>query len=41
MIIGFEDAFMDVQSEIISLCLEFLDLTGQDADEIYAYAYQN
>mgnify|MGYP001630885857 CR=1 FL=1 len=41
MIIGFEDAFMDAQSEIISLCLEFLDLTGQDADEIYAYAYQN
>lgn len=41
MIIGFEDAFMEVQSEIISLCLEFLELTGQDADEIYAYAYQN
>lgn len=41
MIVGFEDAFMNVQSEIISLCLEFLELTGQDADEIYAYAYQN
>lgn len=41
MIVGFEDAFMDVQSEMISLCLEFLELTGQDADEIYAYAYQN
>lgn len=30
----FEDEFMDVQSELISLCLE---LVGQTVDEIYAY----
>ena len=37
MITGFEDAFTDVQSEFISLCLEFVD---NDADEIYVYIYR-
>lgn len=30
----FEDEFMDAQSQIISLCLEFAD---NKADKVYAY----
>lgn len=31
---GFEDEFMDAQSQIISLCVEF---AGKRADKVYAY----
>ncbi|EWM52146.1 hypothetical protein [Ruminococcus flavefaciens] len=37
MIIGFEDAFTDIQSEYISLCLEYVN---NDVDEVFAYIYQ-
>ena len=37
MIIGFEDAFTEIQSDYISLCLEYV---GNDADEVFAYIYQ-
>ena len=32
---GFEDEFMDAQSQIISLCVEF---AGKRADKVYALA---
>ncbi len=31
----FEDALMDVQSELISLCLEVVE--NRDIDKVYAY----
>ena len=34
---GFEDVFMDLQSDYISLCLEF----AGSADKVYAYLYQS
>ena len=37
----FEDEFMDIQTRIISLCLELLSNAGKEADKIYAYLFQN
>lgn len=37
MILGFEDAFTDIQADYIALCMEY---AGQDMDNIYAYIYQ-
>ncbi|MBQ5312309.1 MAG: hypothetical protein ILP19_09790 [Oscillospiraceae bacterium] len=34
---GFEDAFTDIQSGMVSLCLEY---AGEDTDRIFIYAYQ-
>ena len=34
---GFEDAFMDIQSDYISLCLEF----AGSVEKVYAYLYQS
>jgi len=36
---GFEDAFTDAQSGMVSLFLELLE--GVDVDKIYIYAFQN
>lgn len=33
----FEDEFMEVQSDLISLCLEFLEITRLKANKIYVY----
>ncbi len=40
MFLGFEDAFIDIQAEIISLCMEFLSNANADAEYIYVYIYQ-
>ena len=40
MILGFEDAFTDLQSEYVSLCLEYLSIVNVEADRIYIYLYQ-
>lgn len=37
MIKGFEDAFTDLQSEFVSLCMEY---TNGSVDKIYIYIYQ-
>lgn len=37
----FEDEFMDAQARVISLCLELLSLSGEKADKVYAYIFQN
>lgn len=36
----FEDAFMDLQSEYVSLCLEYLEHFNVAADKLYIYLYQ-
>lgn len=36
----FEDAFMDLQSEYVSLCLEYLERFNVAASTIYIYLYQ-
>ena len=41
MLKGFEDAFVDVQASVISLCLELLSNSGRTAEKIYVYLYQN
>lgn len=41
MLKGFEDAFMDAQARVISLCLELLSNSGKEADKIYVYLFQN
>ena len=38
MIKGFEDAFTDLQSEFVSLCMEY---TNESVDKIYIYIYQD
>lgn len=38
MIKGFEDAFTDLQSEFVSLCMEY---TNGNVDKIYIYIYQD
>ena len=38
MIKGFEDAFTDLQSEFVSLCMEY---TNGSVDKIYIYIYQD
>ena len=38
MIRGFEDAFTDLQSEFVSLCMEY---TNGSVDKIYIYIYQS
>ena len=35
MLKGFEDAFVDVQASVISLCLELLSNSGRTAEKIY------
>ena len=40
MFLGFEDAFTDLQSEVVSLCLEFLANANVNAEKIYIYIYQ-
>lgn len=37
MVLGFEDAFTDVQADYVSLCLK---LTGDKTDKIYIFIYQ-
>ena len=37
----FEDEFMDIQTRIISLCLELLNNAEKEADKIYVYLFQN
>ena len=39
MFLGFEDAFTDLQSEVVSLCLEFLANANVKAEKIYIYIY--
>ena len=38
---GFEDAFVDAQANVISLCLELLKNSEKSADVIYVYILQN
>ena len=40
MLLGFEDAFMDIQSNYISLCLELVD-NIDDVDEVNVFIYQD
>lgn len=41
MLKGFEDAFVDAQANVISLCLELLKNSEKSADVIYVYILQN
>lgn len=41
MLKGFEDAFMDAQASVVSLCLELLDSSNVSADKVYIYMFQN
>ncbi len=41
MLKGFEDAFVEAQASVISLCLEMLSNSGKKAEKIYVYLYQN
>ncbi len=41
MLKGFEDAFVDAQASVISLCLELLKNSEKSADVIYVYILQN
>ena len=41
MLEGFEDAFVDAQSRVVSLCLELLKNSENEADKIYIYLFQN
>ena len=41
MLNGFEDAFVDAQASVISLCLELLKSSEKSADIIYVYILQN
>ena len=41
MLEGFEEAFVDVQSRVVSLCLELLKNSEKEADKIYIYLFQN
>ena len=40
MLKGFEDAFVDVQASVISLCLELLSNSGRTAEKIYVYLFK-
>ena len=39
MLKGFEDAFVDAQANVISLCLELLKNSEKSADVIYCLLY--
>ena len=39
MLEGFEEAFVDAQSRVVSLCLELLKNSEKEADKIYIYIY--
>lgn len=41
MLEGFEEAFADAQSRVVSLCLELLKNSEKKADKIYIYLFQN
>ena len=41
MLEGFEEAFVDAQSRVVSLCLELLKNSEKKADKIYIYLFQN
>lgn len=41
MLKGFEDAFVDAQSRVVSLCLELMKNSEKEADKIYIYLFQN
>ncbi len=41
MLEGFEDAFVDAQARVVSLCLELLENSEKEADNIYIYLFQN
>ena len=41
MLEGFEEAFVDAQSRVVSLCLELLKNSEKEADKIYIYLFQN
>lgn len=41
MLKGFEDAFVDAQASLFSLCLELLSRSGKEAEKIYTYLYRN
>ena len=41
MLEGFEEAFVDAQSRVVSLCLELLNNSEKKADKIYIYLFQN
>lgn len=41
MIKGFEDAFIDAQASVISLCLELLSNSKIEAEKVYTYLYRN
>ena len=39
MLKEFEDAFVDAQASVISLCLELLSNSERKAEKIYVYLY--
>lgn len=41
MLKGFEDAFMDAQARVVSLCLDLLSNAEKKADKVYIYLFQN
>lgn len=41
MLEGFEDAFTDVQAQVVSLSLELLENSNVTADRVYIYMFQN
>lgn len=41
MLEGFEEAFVDAQSRVVSLCLELLKNSEKKADKKYIYLFQN
>lgn len=41
MLKEFEDAFVDAQASVISLCLELLKNSEKKADKKYIYLFQN
>lgn len=41
MLKGFEDAFMDAQASVVSLCLELLEDSNVTVDKVYIYIFRN
>lgn len=41
MLKRFEDEFMEAQANLVSLCLELLDITQTTVDKVYIYVYRN
>ncbi len=41
MIKGFEDAFMDAQSRVVSLSMELMEYSNISVQKIYIYIFQN